>query len=883
MSSTKSINLMFWNAQGVTNSSKQLELSNYVSVNGFDIVMIGETFLNCQQHFTLPNFIVYRSDRHTHGGGVALAIRNHLHHEFLGSFPTVAIENTAVRIKINGKSTLIIVAYNPRYTSNFTNDIVLLTSPDEEFIIMGDLNAKHTAWNCAVTDRSGLKLMNEQANGNFLIHHPPNPTHFPHSGRTPSTIDILLTNSSNVLSDITADEALNSDHFPISCTVIGGCSTEAPNIFYDYKQGNWANYARTLQDRIANYAQISSTADVDDTINLLSADMIDARNANIPTKHAHEPLTRLSDNTLNSIATRNMVRRRWQRAHRPGEKNALKALLNQWNKIVKRQCLEDRNANWNNKLESLGTGSKKYWQITKAIRGKNKSIPSVLKTDDTTATTDQEKSDMLAESFVKANRLTHNDGSPIAPQVNLFMSAFVNSTSTADSFNQFTCANEMVMAVNELRPFKAPGTDGVLNIMLKKLPTSAILLLVVLFNRCIALGHWPAAFKTAKVIAIPKAGKNPNCAGSYRPISLLSATGKLFEKLLLTRIKACARAKNIVRHDQFGFKPEHSTTHQLCRVKKKIKAEKSARRSTGLLLLDYEKAFDTVWHAGLIYKLHRFGFPHHILKLIYAFCSNRQFAVHVNSAKSTCKVAVAGLGQGSVLSPELFGLYIADLALPECVMSALYADDTAIIASSNHGNSVIRKLQMASDILVRFLQEWKIKLNVNKTQLLFFPYDNRARRLPTTTLKIANSTIPLSKEATYLGVIFDTKLKFNSHLESVKAKALRCLRAVFPMMCGKAKLSKKNKFLLYKGIIRPLLTYAAPVWIDAPIRAIYGLQVIQNKCLKIILRLTRRFPTELLHEISNFPTINELLATIRQNFLDKCAQSDHELIREICD
>lgn len=722
--------------------------------------------------------------------------------------------------------------------------------------------------------------MEAQSTDNFIKFHPPSPTHHPHSGGTPSTIDLILANSSNAINDVISENALNSDHNPITCSVRGVCQSTAPCLSFVYKNADWDKFARTIDNKVTQYHDTTNEHDIDNTSNIFTTDLLYARELSVPVKTTPDPLFKLSDDTLHVIGIRNMVRRRWQRALNPGEKNALKSFLHQWNSLVKQKCHEEKNKNWDKTLVSLSTGAKNFWRITKAIRGKNQGLPNILHADNISFSTDDDKANALANSFEKANLLTHSNTSSMAPQVSLFMSAFNTATSTSDGTRWFTSHEEVADTIRRLRPYKAPGDDGVLNIMLKHLPVSAILLLVTIFNHCMTMGHWPQAFKHAKVIAIPKSGRSSNI-DNYRPISLLSATGKVFEKLLLRRINLIADEKQIIKKDQFGFKQGHSTTHQLMRVHKSILSNKANRKSSGLLLLDFAKAFDTVWHGSLIFKLHKYGFPFRIVKIIHSFCTNREFKVHVGSKKSQIKTIKAGLGQGSVISPQLFALYTADLILPNNILTALFADDTALLASSNQGNAVIRKLQLAANALYEYMEMWKIKVNVCKTKLIFFPYNYRLRRFPLLPLILSNTRIPLLKEATYLGVTFDSKLCFKPHLDAVRIKALKCLRAVYPLLNFKSKLSKKNKLLLYKGVLRPILTYAAPLWKASSRKLLYGLQVVQNKCLKLILGLAHRFPTDLLHDISSLPMINDLIADIDEKFIVKCSNSNFEMIRDI--
>lgn len=178
-----------------------------------------------------------------------------------------------------------------------------------------------------------------------------------------------------------------------------------------------------------------------------------------------------------------------------------------------------------------------------------------------------------------------------------------------------------------MKSFKAPGLDKIQNILLKKLPHKAIVQITKILNGCIKISYFPSTFKIAKVVPIPKRGKDLKLPSSYRPISLLSCLGKLLEKVIHIRLNKFAITNDIIAKEQFGFRPQHSTTHQIKRVINHVQSNKIKRKSTGLILLDIEKAFDSVWHNGLIYKLHLYGVPTHLLKLIKSFVTDRLFLV----------------------------------------------------------------------------------------------------------------------------------------------------------------------------------------------------------------------------------------------------------------
>lgn len=377
MSVNNNLKLFFWNAQGITTYAKRMQLQHFIDEGQFDVVMLAETFLNPIHKFQLVGFTTYRNDRGSHGGGVTIATKNTIAHKLLGIIKPNVMENIAITVEINSRQVTLMSAYCPKFYKSAVPDIRKLTSCGNDYIIMGDFNAKHASWNCTKENFGGKRLYSEQICGNFLIHHPPTHTHFPHSGKMPSLIDLIITNSSQLISEVVAEvvaeDELSSDHCPITCSVVNGNTLpNPPTRKFNYKRADWDNYPSIVERRIDAIGAIESKEDVDAIMAEFSNILIEAAlAAAIPTVVISEPQVKLSANTIEAIKTRNMVRRRWQRASATGEKSALKSLLNQWNNIIKDLCAQDRNSRWQSRMESLSTGSKKFWNITKSIRGKN--------------------------------------------------------------------------------------------------------------------------------------------------------------------------------------------------------------------------------------------------------------------------------------------------------------------------------------------------------------------------------------------------------------------------------------------------------------------------------------------------------------------------------
>jgi hypothetical protein len=162
------------------------------------------------------------------------------------------------------------------------------------------------------------------------------------------------------------------------------------------------------------------------------------------------------------------------------------------------------------------------------------------------------------------------------------------------------------------------------------------------------------------VVALPKPGKDPKFPQNLRPISLLSLAGKVFEKIILEIVKRHIGERNLLNASQFRFHARHSTTLQSMRLADHVTLNFNNNMSTDAVFLDIEKAFDTTWHPGLLYKLSKLQFSTILIKLIGSFLSQRKFRVLVEGKTSTPRYMQAGVPQGSVLSPALYNLYIND-------------------------------------------------------------------------------------------------------------------------------------------------------------------------------------------------------------------------------
>jgi hypothetical protein len=194
---------------------------------------------------------------------------------------------------------------------------------------------------------------------------------------------------------------------------------------------------------------------------------------------------------------------------------------------------------------------------------------------------------------------------------------------------------------------KTYGIDGIPNKCLRLLPRGPLVHLTRLINHCIRLSHFPTPWKEAKVAALLKPVKDPKFSQNLRPISLMPSTGKVFEKVISQIVRRHIGERNLLNASHFGFRARHNTTLQSMRLADHVTLNFNNNMSTAAVFLDIEKAFDTAWNPGLLYKLSKLNFSTNLIKLISSFLSQRKFRGSVEGEMSTRRYMQAGVPQDS--------------------------------------------------------------------------------------------------------------------------------------------------------------------------------------------------------------------------------------------
>jgi hypothetical protein len=179
-----------------------------------------------------------------------------------------------------------------------------------------------------------------------------------------------------------------------------------------------------------------------------------------------------------------------------------------------------------------------------------------------------------------------------------------------------------------MNPYKAPGYDLITGQIFRQFSRKALVLLTTTYNSMLRMFYYPIMWKFAQVIMISKPGKPANEVNSYRPISLLPVTSKLFEKLLLKRVRNDLGLSIIIPDHQFGFREGHSTIQQTHRIVNKIIISLEGKKHCvqQALSLDVAQAFGKVWRNGLLYKIKNI-FPSPYYLLLKSHITERHFEI----------------------------------------------------------------------------------------------------------------------------------------------------------------------------------------------------------------------------------------------------------------
>lgn len=366
---------------------------------------------------------------------------------------------------------------------------------------------------------------------------------------------------------------------------------------------------------------------------------------------------------------------------------------------------------------------------------------------------------------------------------------------------------------------KAPGPDGVPDLVVKEIATHRPEILRDVYNICLREGVFPYPWKVAKLVLLRKGDKPLDDPSSYRPICLLNTVGKFFERIIKARIEKRLEENDNLNDRQYGFRKGKSTVDAIKRVMSVVDAAGSGplyrRKLCAVVALDVANAFNSAKWPKIVKALEDKGFPRYLVRILQSYLSDRTIVYEGTSRPCTC-----GVPQGSVLGPLLWnlmydGLLQVDMEGNERGMSSTelvaFADDVAVVATGH----TPWLLETATNRALNQVAEWMtsagLTLSVRKTEAVILT-TKRGYSLP--EFSIMGDRIEIKDCIRYLGVELHRVLGFKAHAEKAAAKAQIAASALARLMPNVGGSGQRKRKLL-STVVTSKLLYASPIWSEA--------------------------------------------------------------------
>ena len=581
------------------------------------------------------------------------------------------------------------------------------------------------------------------------------PTRF--SDHNGTLIDNFLCKLSNRISQASAGILMSriSDHLPyfISLDYITIKKIKIPKCIQITNQSatNIANFKHEICiANILDKLDLSIDANPNINYNILEHTIVNALKKHLPTKtvkynkYKHKKSGWMTNGLLHSIQFRDKQYMKIKKSDPTSDEYVtLKTNLCTYNRIL-RNCIRIVKTNYyHSTFNKYRNDIKSTWSKINEImrRGTKSKFPESFLINETYVKDNKKIADEFNSYFSGignklASDITRNDTNDIK------FDQFLNNPCTNDFTFRPISIETTVNVINKLASKNSRGHDGISTKLLKLITIEISETLTIIINQSLYCGIFPDNLKLAKVIPIFKKGNN-QIFDNYRPISILPAISKIFERIIYEQLYEHFILNNLFYPSQYGFKRNHSCELAVLEVIDRIIQELDKGRTPINIYLDLSKAFDTLNHDILIHKLKFYGITGRSADLLQSYLSNRKQYVQLNNVNSKSADISVGVPQGSILGPLLCIIYINDIIYSSNLFKfTMYADDTTLFTTLRGHNQDNMQTVLINDELSK-ISNWlianRLSLNVAKTKFMVFSMPQKKINIP--LLRLANSNI----------------------------------------------------------------------------------------------------------------------------------------------
>ena len=756
------------------------------------------------KELAIPDYVLYRADRNRRGGGVAIYCHHTLHPRLV-QFNDIKIEHLCIKISTsNNKHLLICCIYRPpsetiSWLDPFYALVNYIVSDSSPCIIVGDFNIDlHINKQFATNLESTFGLNQHIATSTRI------------TSSSSTLIDHIYTAGlSNISTSVT--ELHIADHCAVSCNVQYR-STELNNNAQKHKYNTFRPMKNididSLQSDLTSVqwsTLLSATSDINEMLQIFYDNLLAIWNKHAPIttrriQRNHTPW--MSNIVLNLIHKRDNAYNTFLRNRSKDGFCIYKTLRNACTSAIRR-------AKRDFFIEGARAGSRHFWRHVKSCTGLGKVKSRLMPWPCHNQSAAKCSANRINVSFVDSVTKLCSGCNPQLSQ-NTVTPAL---TESIFKFSNVSAA-DIQQVVHSLPSSAAEENDGVSVTMLKKCPHAVFKALQLIFNKSLSSGIFPNAWKHAIVVPVHKKGDIYSIT-NYRPISLLPAISKVFEKLVNVQLRDYLDSHAIISSSQHGFRSKHSCETALLQLTKNLFTLRAEKKYIYVTALDFSRAFDTINLNILNQRISSFA-DTTTASWFKSYAEDRmQSTKYANVISDPCQLHT-GTPQGSILAPTLFSIYINNLLTtlkPDEVIA--YADDVTIInADTSPG-----KARLLAEQTVAQINAWALAnglvLNIPKSQTMLITPHTRQKSSSTSSpathlsIPLCNDVISSVDELRLLGITITNNLKWSSHSSNVR-KSVNKMINVLNRFGVSLNLNSRNR--IFNSFIAPKLSFCVPVW-----------------------------------------------------------------------
>ena len=406
---------------------------------------------------------------------------------------------------------------------------------------------------------------------------------------------------------------------------------------------------------------------------------------------------------------------------------------------------------------------------------------------------------------------------------------------TSAPFDLYPVTSEEIS--NIIKSLKLTKTDvNEISVKLfKKYHTYFLTHLCEIINLCFSTGIFPKCLKSAVIIPIFKNKGLSTDISNYRPIALLPFISKIFERCIFNRLTDYATFCNLIPPTQFGFRKGKSTKDALIFITERI--YDTFNRGQGAfnvnIFIDFKQAFDTIDHTILLNKLSWYGITGKNNDLISNYLSDRFQSVRIGNSLSPPLAITKGVPQGSILGSLLFLFFITDLSnVSDIFTSVLFADDLDLNIECNNIEQCNQLCNQELQKIFSWSNANKLSINFGRNKSYYIVHSYSNLEANSFNIQINNHNLENMSEAKYLGVIIDSKLKYDKHINFISEKISKSIGVLYKL--NKLKIPKSVLKQIYYSLIYSILNYNICSYAGTYEAHTNRLLILQKRAIRLI-------------------------------------------------